>query len=459
MGDNPQPSATLGSRPASMNGGDPGAIVVGGETLTVGQQTVINGHTASAASIAIVIDGSTTVPYSFAAAASPNDPAVTPVQEPHGSQTDQVPDTFDPTESNTYTTSGLSIFTAASLSRSNDMDQTGSLAIIPDGATAIIYSQKIGTALLNTPEGPTTALSSATVASIASSTVIFTMGSEIITATPIAGPGPGNGYQTGSSDNVGVRSTTVANGILISAAPGSTATDGTHDGSFLAFSASASTRALAEAIFTAGGHTVTAHESSIDADKTVAIIDGSTLGIGDAPTTISGLRLLLDPNEIIINGSSTVSFTAPSVSTTNGNAEAILTIGSHTLTASEVTGDSDEAVVDGTTMTLGGSAAVVDGQTISMASGGLVIGVHGVHLPNTTAICPKGGAQTSDAAATTTPGVGASESYAKMTSSTGPISPVTTSDGCRARTVEIGTYLRFCALIWISSSLRRLLIS
>ncbi|KAF7187878.1 hypothetical protein HII31_10778 [Pseudocercospora fuligena] len=107
--------------------------------------------------------------------------------------------------------------------------------------------------------------------------------------------------------------------------------------------------AQSPAIITLDGTTLTASQATAG-----VVIDGTTISNGQA-ATINGATFSVGPSGVVVNPSS---------------AAETLAAGSVTIVASSMI--SGEAVIDGTTLSVGGSAVTISGEVVSMASGGLV---------------------------------------------------------------------------------------
>ena len=127
-----------------------------------------------------------------------------------------------------------------------------------------------------------------------------------------------------------------------------------------------------EAIITAGSRTLTAIE--VPGTTGLVAINGHTISIGGSPMVMAGQTLSLAPSGIIAagaGGTSTIPFSgAPVGSELPG--EAVITAGSRTLTAVEVPGATGLVMINGHTISIGGSPMVMAGQTFSLASSGIV---------------------------------------------------------------------------------------
>lgn len=127
------------------------------------------------------------------------------------------------------------------------------------------------------------------------------------------------------------------------------------------------------ATFAVGGDAVTAIEEN---GPSTALVDGTTLSVGGPALTASGETITLGPAGLVIVSSGR-STTVPFIPTklplsSETEVEAVLTAGSETVTAFQVAGSSGVAEVDGTRISVGGSALVVGDMSISLGSDGLV---------------------------------------------------------------------------------------
>ncbi|KAK4496701.1 hypothetical protein PRZ48_012684 [Zasmidium cellare] len=109
------------------------------------------------------------------------------------------------------------------------------------------------------------------------------------------------------------------------------------------------------AVFTVGGNTMTAQQLS---NNHVAV-GGTTIPVGQGATLSNGAVLSVASNGIVVNSAPAAE---PSVSP-------VFVAGS--ITASPVAGTTNAAVINGVTLTQGGSAVSTNGQVISFGSSGL----------------------------------------------------------------------------------------
>ena len=100
------------------------------------------------------------------------------------------------------------------------------------------------------------------------------------------------------------------------------------------------------------------------------VVGGKTLSIGQT-ATINGLgTVVAQSSGIIVNGKTQAYSALPA---TVQATEATLHVGGHTYTALEYGGGLSTAVIDGTTLSVGGSPITISGETVSLARSGLVL--------------------------------------------------------------------------------------
>ncbi|KAK5719439.1 hypothetical protein LTR15_007963 [Elasticomyces elasticus] len=136
------------------------------------------------------------------------------------------------------------------------------------------------------------------------------------------------------------------------------------------------------AIVQIGTSTLSALESILTGSNgkltTEVILGGSTtITAGGSAATVDGHVISLQSNGIVINGMQTQAISGlPGASAAGG---ALLTLGSSTLTASEMVISASngqpttEAVIDGHTLIAGGSSITVNGHKVSLGGSGIVV--------------------------------------------------------------------------------------
>ena len=121
-------------------------------------------------------------------------------------------------------------------------------------------------------------------------------------------------------------------------------------------------------------------ESESPGSSSIVLIGSQTLTVDGAPITANGETIIASPSGLVIIGNdhtTTVPFSTVSESPVSTPVtEAIVTIGSSIVTAIEESGVSGSPAVvlmDGQTLTVGGAAITINGETISAGSSGIVV--------------------------------------------------------------------------------------
>ncbi|KAI6861866.1 hypothetical protein KC343_g6004 [Hortaea werneckii] len=128
------------------------------------------------------------------------------------------------------------------------------------------------------------------------------------------------------------------------------------------------------AILTLGANGMTAYAfgSDVTAAPSGVILDGTTLLAGGSAVTISGNTISLASSGIIIaNDGSTSTILLPTASSLP-ESKAVLTLGSRTFTAYQVTQSPGVVDIGGSRLSIGGQAITINGEVISAASSGVV---------------------------------------------------------------------------------------
>jgi len=323
--------ATVGGQTLSAATGDIGGVVIGGQTLTPGQATVINNTPLSVGNGGTLVAGGATITLTSGQSQG------TPIA------------TFSVGGQQVTAQSGSPVVVGGSSLSAGGPAATISGDTISAGPAGVVVN------------GNTASFTATPVASLAEPSALFTAGGQTFTA------------QGGSADpNVATidgtivltqsGSATVVDGQTLSLGNAGVVVDGT--------SVATLSNAVAEpsAIFTADGHTFTAvGDPSLSGTAT---IDGSILLTeGGSATVLHGETLSLGPTGIIVDGTSTAAFSFGSA-----DASAILTVDGHTLTAVHGSATTNVVTIDGSiTLTPGGTASVVDGETLSLGPNGIVV--------------------------------------------------------------------------------------
>ena len=374
---NPLPIGTVGGQPISTDPFNPSGVIIGGRPLTPGQATIINGHTASVASSGvIVIDGYSTIPIhaSVTALGAANPDA-------------QLPSSSSSISSQPYAilTLDSSAITVAPMSGSSSVFIIDGSSLTVGGAPAVIDGRTLSAAssgiVVQGSNGASTvqfssAAGSGLDAGAAESGAVLTLGPQgsLVTATPVAGPS--GVYRVGGTEITVGGTAAIYDGQTVSAAPGGVVVEGSNEDAYMAAFSSMGSRSgnQGEVIFTANGHTYNAQEINING-KEVAIMSGAglsqpvTMTIGGAAVTTDRMTLSAASSAIMIDGSM-----AAFSSVVAAQVEATLTLGGDKVTVLDVPRHTNEVVIDGITLTEGGSAVMTNGETVSFGASGIVIG-------------------------------------------------------------------------------------
>ncbi|KAI9660335.1 MAG: hypothetical protein M1821_009685, partial [Bathelium mastoideum] len=193
----------------------------------------------------------------------------------------------------------------------------------------------------------------------------------------------------GQAVSPGGGAATLPDGQVVSAAPSGVVVGSPGSpGSTIVFSnigsepgAGAGTAASIGAVFTTGGQIFTA-----DSSGSAVVVDSQTLKVdGVAKTLPDGQVISAVSAGLVVGtgaGATTAAFSSIlSAESAEPSSEAVLTLGGAAVTASE--GPSGIVVIDGHTLSSGGSAITIDGTVLSAAKSGINIG--GTNGHNTTA--------------------------------------------------------------------------
>ncbi|KAK3072022.1 hypothetical protein LTR53_007569 [Teratosphaeriaceae sp. CCFEE 6253] len=256
----------------------------------------------------------------------------------------------------------------------------GSSATLPPGQATSIGGQAVsapssGGAVIGTGGGATTvAPGSASPGSPTSGggTSVVSVGSSAFTVVPAPSAGSSGVVVAhgGSTVTLAPGSSTTLGGQVISAPTSGGAVIGTGSGA--ATVAPSSSAGGLGVVATVGGQILSADPS----DPSAVVVDGQTLTQG-LTTTISGTLVSVASGSIVVGGSgtqpaSTIAIPTAGSSTGDGGLSTTLIVDGHTLTASADSSDPSIVVVDGTPVTVGGSAATMQGVTVSLAASGLL---------------------------------------------------------------------------------------
>ncbi|KAK3620006.1 hypothetical protein LTR22_025763 [Elasticomyces elasticus] len=366
--------ATISADPS-----DPSNVVVLRQTLTPGQVTTVAGTAILVASDGSMVLGSgqaaSTVPIVQATRAAldnvtPNGHTSTHQQDPSNGQALIA----DGSSTGTFRGSGTAVLDDLTVSAGASGD-----------SSYLVASQ-------------TVPLSADTV--LASPLAIVTLGGEVVVVL-----GQGTSPSTVAVDGTTLSrgQTATIDGTLLSVAPTGLVVGGTQTIPFTVFQTSG---LVSQAVVTLNGHILAATELS-NGD---AVIQGARLPQGSA-TTIDGVLVSNGASGLAVGSTQTVPFSAAPSATGTPGLQAAVTLGSHTFTASELSGGSS-VVMDGTTLTQGGLAVTIAATVVSDGPNGLVIG--GTQMvPQSYAPATGTSVGIQPAAATSTKTSGASDLFAR----------------------------------------------
>ncbi|KAK5130088.1 hypothetical protein LTR08_002476 [Meristemomyces frigidus] len=406
--------ATVGDATISADPSNPANVVIEGSTLSPGQTTLINQTPVSVASGALVVGGSdqasgstiiltTASPalqtgaigdepttlivsgHTLTASADPNDPSAilvngSPVQSGGGATINGV--------SVTLGTSGLLVdgslaisptpiaIAAATFQASGDavtVEQIGGKTVLVAGQSYVtlgvdgvatvngvtVNAAQDGLVVGGTRTIPISAAPAT--ASEANEAVVTLSGHTLTASQSVDGFGgvviDGTTLQPGSQTTIdGAEVSVGASGLII---------DGSQT-----VPLSQTPIYEVEAAVTLNGITFTA-VSSGDAQGDI-VIDGTTLHTNGPAATINGIVISDASDGLVVGETKTVPFTLNAANTAS-SLEALITVGSSVYTAKEAAGAS-YVVIDGTTLSPGGTEVTINGVMLSDAPSGLVIG-------------------------------------------------------------------------------------
>ncbi|KAK5674531.1 hypothetical protein LTS10_012727 [Elasticomyces elasticus] len=367
--------ATIGSSTfvvvPTTNAGGSSVVVVGAggssATLNPGQTTSVGGQDVSVPSSgggAVIGNGASATTVS-PGSSEPNSPAngETSVVSVGSSAFTVIP-TQSAGSSAVVIANGGSTITLAPGSSTNIGNQEVSA---PSGGGAVIGSGNDATTVaVNDPGTPESGSWSS----------VVSVGSSAFTVLPTQSAGSSAVVIANGGSTVTLapgQSTTIGNQIVSAPASGGGAVIGT--GNDAATVQPVDPNASSGIIATVGGQTIAADPSN----PSNVLVNGQTLTIGQT-TTISGTPVYIASGSLLVGGSNTQpasTFAIPtllsSAGNVLGNTETTLVVDGHTLTASADSNNPTVVIVDGTSVTLGGSEATINGVSVSLAPSGLVV--------------------------------------------------------------------------------------
>jgi len=248
------------------------------------------------------------------------------------------------------TASDMTIFGTLVLGMTNAVE-VGGRSLSVGGPIAVISAQTL-----------TMGSNDLAIASVANAQPDGVLAAAGATVTASTVPGPSGQVVVGSTTLSVGGSAVVTNGWTISEASGALVM--VQSGTTVAFSA---LPVESNSILTAGDATITA--SGVPGQPNEVIVDGTTLSVGGSA--------LINDSETISDGSSGLvmiqSGTAVAFNRVPTEGNSVLTAGDVTITASAVSGHPNEVTVDGTTLSVGGSALVTNGRMNSDGTDGLML--------------------------------------------------------------------------------------
>ncbi|GAB1729008.1 hypothetical protein NU195Hw_g3318t1 [Hortaea werneckii] len=189
--------------------------------------------------------------------------------------------------------------------------------------------------------------------------------------------------------------------------------------------------------FGANGMTAYALGSDLTAAPSGIILDGTTLLAGGSAVTISGNTISVASSGIVIaNDGSTSTILLPTASSLP-ESKAVLTLGSRTFTAYQVTQSPGVVDIGGSRLSIGGQAITINGEVISAASSGIV--EDGTLVSWSTIPVP---AMASDTPGSATAGHGAGTTQSSRTSAESPATQresgiATTTSGAERHRISV----------------------
>ncbi|KAK5693008.1 hypothetical protein LTR97_010484 [Elasticomyces elasticus] len=350
---------------ASADSNNPTVVIVDGTSVTLGgSEATVNGVAVSLAPSGLVVDGSLQVsatPVVLGTVVATNGQTLT-LESLQGSTETLV---FDGSLTSTLN-NGLATVAGLTLSAGSS---DGSSYVVVDGSQTVPLS--------------TPSLSSGGVPQ-----AVITLKGQIFTASSASG----SVVIDGTTLRLGGPAATI-NGVVLSDAPDGIVVGGTRTVSFPAVSTGLGSDAV---VTLPNGDALTAIEPP---GESYIILDGTTLLPGET-ATIDGTVVTNGPNGLVIAGNTVPLTPVP----TDSASQAIITINGQHYTAIEPAG-APFVIVDGTTLSVGGSALTIDGTIVSEGSSGLVVGgtqtIPLSSLPPTTASPTPGSSVSGPAAAST----------------------------------------------------------
>jgi hypothetical protein len=202
------------------------------------------------------------------------------------------------------------------------------------------------------------------------SAVVFTIDSQILTASAV-GPAHPSAIVVGDTTLTRGGSVATIGGTILSAGAAELVLDGTQTIP-LSHTEPAPTTTASQVVLTLGSRTIAAFLPL--GTGNAIIIDGTTLTPGGSPVTIGSAIVSAGNAGLEVDGTKTIPLANTRSTLIPTASQAVLTLGSRTITAFSPLGTGNEIILDGTTLSPGGSAATIDGTEASAGTAGIVVG-------------------------------------------------------------------------------------
>jgi len=138
-------------------------------------------------------------------------------------------------------------------------------------------------------------------------------------------------------------------------------------------------------IITKNGNTLTIVQSGRSSGAGATVVNGQTLTPGAPAATISGVAVSAGNSGVVVgSGGAKALVTAPDSESSSPGQTTTVMYG-HRLTVGELSGSAGDIIVDGSTLSNGGSAITISGVTVSATSGGLVVNGQTTSIADSTA--------------------------------------------------------------------------
>ncbi|KAI9708798.1 MAG: hypothetical protein M1820_003753 [Bogoriella megaspora] len=216
----------------------------------------------------------------------------------------------------------------------------------------------------------------------AATQAVLTVGGSAVTAIERPGPsGETVAVVQGATLGVGGQLVTLRNGEVLSAGShGVEVVDGgkTVAASWAPVPYNDASPAMTQALLTLDGTLITVSETPGPSGHTLVAVDGQTLTVGGRGAIVDGETLSAGDDGIVVVDGSSTSTASWSIDTSSSEIpEAVLTFDDGSIvTVTEkpgLSGHRSVVVVDGETLTVGGSAVEVNGELLSAGTNGIIV--------------------------------------------------------------------------------------